>query len=277
MLLGKQFRLPIMEELIKSMCVNEVARFVINKQLLTNYPYISAQYRKFANYPVECKIKSNSSCCARAIEQGVGYDDLNELMTSPKDLIFIFEILKAEHDYRKEFWEQNDDERHRDLLSLKQKGNDLYTKASYTEAEKCYLKALAIVNNLQIKHSPKADEYKELQRLEIALHSNIAQLKFKQNDFYESIQYCNKVLKVDKENVKMYYRRAQCNARVWNQLEAERDYEQVLKLDARMKNTVSKELDEFRVRIKKVEQEESEALSQKLTERLSEQMKNHQI
>ena len=40
------------------MCVNEVSRFVINKKLLSDYPYISAQYRKYAKYPIECKIKT---------------------------------------------------------------------------------------------------------------------------------------------------------------------------------------------------------------------------
>lgn len=87
------------------MCVKEVSRFVINKNLLGSYPHISAQYRKFAKYPIECKVKRNTSCCARLIESGVGYDDLDKLLTNPKDLIFVFEILKVEKQYDKEFWE----------------------------------------------------------------------------------------------------------------------------------------------------------------------------
>ena len=105
LILGKQFRLPVWEELLKSMCVDEVSRFVINRNLVVNYPFISAQYRKFAKYPIECRLKQNSSCCGRMVENGVGYDDLDRLMASPKDLIFIFEVLKAESSYSKEFWE----------------------------------------------------------------------------------------------------------------------------------------------------------------------------
>lgn len=264
LILGKQFRLPIWEELLKSMCVNEVSKFVIDKKLVFNYPFISVQYRKYANYPIKCKVKNNSSCCARMIESGVGYDDLDKLMSEPKNLIFIFEILKSESDYSKEFWEMNDEERYKELLHLKQTGNEHYTKANYVEAEKCYLKALSILNNLLVKHAPKTEEYRDLQKIEMALNSNMAQLKFKQENFYESIAYCDKVLTVDNQNVKMYYRRAQANARTWNRKEAEQDYEQVIKLDAKMKKTVTKELEELSKKIRQIEQEENERLSQKL-------------
>ena len=264
LILGKQFRLPIWEELLKSMCVNEVSRFVISRSLVINYPFISAQYRKFAKYPIECRIKTKSSCCARMIENGVGYDDLDELMANPKDLIFIFEVLKAESSYSKEFWEMNDEERRSEMLELKRQGNEFYTKGDYSEAERCYMKALSIVSNLMIKHPPKTDEYKELQAYEQALNSNMAQLKFKQENYYESIAFADKVLKVDERNVKMFYRRAQAKARVWNREEAEQDYEQVIRLDAKMEKTVRKELDELRRKLKEIEEEEAKRLSERL-------------
>ena len=264
LILGKQFRLPIWEELLKSMCVNEVSRFVINRHLVINYPFISAQYRKFAKYPIECRIKQNSSCCARMIENGVGYDDLDQLMASPKDLIFIFEVLKAESSYSKEFWEMNETERRTEVLELKARGNEHYAKADYAEAERCYLKALSIVSNLLIKHAPRTDEYKELQGYEQSLNSNMAQVKFKQDNFYESIVYCDKVLKMDDRNVKMFYRRAQAKARVWNREEAEQDYERVVELDAKMERTVRKELDEMRKKLKEIEEDEAKRLSERL-------------
>lgn len=158
----------------------------------------------------------------------------------------------------------NDAERRRELLDLKKTGNEHYTKADYSEAERCYLKALSIVSNLLIKHAPKTDEYKELQTYELALNSNMAQLKFKQENYYESIAYCDKVLKVDSRNVKMFYRRAQAKAKVWNREEAEQDYKQVMRLDAKMERTVRKELEEMRQKLKEVEEEEAKRLAERL-------------
>ena len=158
----------------------------------------------------------------------------------------------------------NDTERRTEMLELKQRGNEYYSKADYGEAERCYLKALSIVNNLLIKHAPKTDEYKELQAYEVSLNSNLAQVKFKQENYYESIAYCDKVLRLDERNVKMFYRRAQAKAKVWNREEAEQDYEQVMRLDAKMERTVRKELDELRRKLKNVEEEEAKRLSERL-------------
>lgn len=158
----------------------------------------------------------------------------------------------------------NDDERKKELLNMKKSGNEYYSKGEYLEAEKCYMRGLSILNNLLLKHAPKSDEYIELQQVEMALKSNMAQLKYKQENYYESIAYCDKVLKMDETNVKMFYRRAQANGKIWNLSEAERDYEKVIKLDSKMQNTVRKELDELKKRIRQIEQEEKEKLCERI-------------
>ena len=88
------------------------------------------------------------------------------------------------------------------------------------------------------------------------LNSNMAQLLFKQANYYESISYCDKVLKLDNQNVKMLFRKAQSNAQIWNAKEAEQDYEQVKRLDSKMTNVINKELDELRTKMRKIEAEE---------------------
>lgn len=128
LIIGKEFKLQIWEELLKTMGVEEISRFVIDKRLLTNYPFVSCTFRKVANYPIKCKLPDTASkCCGSVLKTGLGYDDLDKLLAEPQDLIFTFEILQVQqpNEYVKELWEMNDDELRNKIVEFKEEGDFL--------------------------------------------------------------------------------------------------------------------------------------------------------
>ena len=74
----------------------------------------------------------------------MGYDDLNQLMKSPEDLEFIFELLHVEQpeDYEKEGWQMDADEKLSSVPALKSEGNILFGARDYTAASEKYTAAL---------------------------------------------------------------------------------------------------------------------------------------
>jgi AH receptor-interacting protein len=125
LILGKEFKLQIWEELLKSMCVEEVSQFVIDKRLVMNYPHVSKIFRKFANHPIKCKLPdSGSSCCGAMMKSGLGYDDLDQLLAEPHDLRFTFEVISVQQtdEYNKELWQMDDVELQTKIVEFKEEG-----------------------------------------------------------------------------------------------------------------------------------------------------------
>lgn len=85
LVLGKKFKLEVWEVIVQKMSLNEVSRFIVDKSLVPQYPFISKTLRDARKPPQERK-----HCCGMTIQnEGIGYDDLNELFSSPCDLEFI--------------------------------------------------------------------------------------------------------------------------------------------------------------------------------------------
>lgn len=85
LVLGKKFKLEVWEVIVQKMSLNEVSRFIVDKSLVPQYPFISKTLRDARKPPEERK-----HCCGMTIQnEGIGYEDLNELFTSPCDLEFI--------------------------------------------------------------------------------------------------------------------------------------------------------------------------------------------
>lgn len=298
LILGKEFKLQIWEELLKSMCVEEVSRFVIDKSLLLSYPHVSKIYRKFADYPIKCKLpETASSCCGSVMKSGLGYDDLDELLAEPQDLMFTFELMSVQQpdEYSKEWWQMDDNELNVKIIEFKEEGerlrfsnnadtkqiieldylllqsfcsrnegNKAYLSGDCRTAETSYLKGLALIEKLIVKHAPKTEEYIRLAELQTPFWLNLAQLKLKEKDYYAAISFCDKVLQIRPDNVKAYYRRAKAHAHVWNQENAKQDYARTVELDASMADQVTKELNRLQLRCDQVERREKESLKQKL-------------
>lgn len=90
LVLGKKFKLEVWEVIVQKMSLNEVSRFIVDKSLVPQYPFISKTLRDARKPPGERK-----HCCGMTIQnEGIGYEDLNELFTSPCDLEFIIGSMK---------------------------------------------------------------------------------------------------------------------------------------------------------------------------------------
>lgn len=171
LVLGKKFKLEVWEVIVQKMSLNEVSRFIVDKSLVPQYPFISKTLRDARKPPGERK-----HCCGMTIQnEGIGYDDLNELFTSPCDLEFIIgslvkctdcdvkacdnylfvviELLSVSQadEYEKESWQLNESEKVIAIEDLRVKGNQLYKEKNYAEAEKSYRNALGMVEQLILK------------------------------------------------------------------------------------------------------------------------------
>ena len=113
-LIGKKFKLEVWETIVQTMAVNEVAEFHVEKNVcqtnstflhlysswLTNlmsqlclaYPLVAKTLRDaYSKDKPKHEHAPSSHCCgAMALANGpkLGYDDLNQLMEKPTDLLF---------------------------------------------------------------------------------------------------------------------------------------------------------------------------------------------
>ena len=152
LIIGKKFKLEVWERSIKTMWQSEVAKFSVVKELLFDYPIAAKQLREYyQNQSHKChehKKKTNEvrqHCCGYNImEHGVGYEDLDKLVKIPKNLDFIFELVRVEKpgEYEKESWTLTDEERMNKIPDLKDQGNSLVKQKMYKEASEKYEEAL---------------------------------------------------------------------------------------------------------------------------------------
>lgn len=176
--------------------------------------------------------------------EGMGYEDLDELLQRPVDLEFTIELISIElpEEYEKERWQMSDDEKMLATHTLRERGNRLYNAQNYAEAEICYRDAVGMVEQLMLKEKPHDAEWQELANIKVPLLLNYAQCRLIAGDYYAVIEHCNEVLTLDPRNVKALFRRAKAHAGAWNPAQARRDFLDALSLDASLKTTVAREL-----------------------------------
>ncbi|KAJ6638237.1 AH receptor-interacting protein [Pseudolycoriella hygida] len=240
LVLGKKFKLEVWEVIVQKMSLNEVSRFIVDKSLVPQYPFISKTLRDARKPPEERK-----HCCGMTIQnEGIGYEDLNELFTSPCDLEFIIELLSVSQadEYEKESWQLNESEKSIAIEQLRLKGNQFYKEKNYTEAEQSYRNALGMVEQLILKEKPHDEEWLELIKVKIPILLNYAQCRLLDKDYYAVIEHCTEVLKHEPKNVKALYRRAKAHAAVWNTDNAKEDYHKCATLDPSLAASINKEL-----------------------------------
>ncbi|KAI1286813.1 AH receptor-interacting protein [Halotydeus destructor] len=265
LLMGKQFKLPVLEEFIKTMRTGEVSHFTAIKPLVANYPFISKAYRKFStkdsdnHHSHEDDDQSSGHCCGMTLQQkGLGYEDLDKVLKNPVDLEFIIELLKVEspEQYEKESWEMEHEERITAIPRLKDEGNEMYKQGNFELALEKYGQAIGIVEQLLLREKPGDEDWNVLDNLKVPLYANYAQCKMLLKDYYGVIEYTNEVLKRDPRNVKCLFRRAKAHSLVWNTEEAKKDFDDVVRLDASLEKSVLKEVKAMELREKaKAEQE----------------------
>ncbi|XP_053610021.1 aryl-hydrocarbon-interacting protein-like 1 [Plodia interpunctella] len=244
LVIGHKFKLEVWETIVKMMAVGEVASFLVKKELVYSYPFVSKTLRDLGKETHTIK----HSCTMTLHTEGIGYPDLDELISNPCDLEFIIELLKVEssNEYEKEVWQLNIQERLDLIPTLKEKGNKLYGEKKYNEAEDAYSQAIAMLEQLMVRERKTDDEWVNLNKIKIPILLNYAQCKLIKGDFYPVIEHCSTVLQYDPDNEKALFRRAKAHIGAWNPDQAEEDFKHLKTLNPAMKASVDKELDNIR-------------------------------
>ncbi|XP_060811489.1 aryl-hydrocarbon-interacting protein-like 1 [Bombus pascuorum] len=260
LVLGKQFKLEVWENIIQKMALNEVASFRIDKSLVAAYPFVSKTLREVAKPQSQ---KRNYHCCGIALQNdGIGYNDLNELIKCPQDLEFTIELVKVilPDEYEKETWQMTEDEKLKSIPDIKEKGNALYKEKNYDLACEMYAKGIGILEQIMLGEKPNEEEWLALNRLKTPLLLNYAQCKLIQKEYYAVIEHCTTVLKHDPDNVKALYKRGKAYIGAWDKENAVKDLTKAVELDPTLQNTVEKELQAFSAAIKENDQIERKKL-----------------
>ncbi|XP_047504017.1 AH receptor-interacting protein [Pieris napi] len=257
LVIGHKFKLEVWETIVKMMAVGEVSSFIVQKELVYSYPFVSKTLRELGQ---EQKVKH--SCTMTLHTEGIGYPDLDDLISNPCELEFIIELLQVEKsdEYEKELWQLNIEQRLKLVPELKEKGNKLYAEKQYSKAEDCYGQALAILEQLMIRERKKDEEWITLNNLKLPILLNYAQCKLLKDDYYAVLEHCNTVLEHDKDNVKALYRRGRAHVGAWNPEEAERDFLRVKELCPTLAAGINKELDNIRSLKKEKAEKDRDAL-----------------
>lgn len=261
LVLGKKFKLEVWEVIVQKMALHEVACFRICKRLVTAYPFVSKTLREVGKPQSE---KRNHHCCGVTLQnEGIGYDDLNELIRNPQDLEFTIELLQVilPEEYEKDSWQLTEDEKLKSIPTLKEKGNILFKQENYDGACEFYAKGIGILEQLMLAEKPNDAEWLELNKLKIPLLLNYAQCKLLKKEYYPVIEHCTTVLKHDPNNVKALYRRGKAYIGIWDEERATKDLNRVVELDRSLQATAEKELQALAAAIKQKDDIQKKKLS----------------
>ncbi|XP_069703737.1 AH receptor-interacting protein [Periplaneta americana] len=264
LVLGKKFSLEVWETIVQMMALHEVASFTVDKSLVSGYPFISKTWRE-AGKPKEKQHRSH--CCGVTLQnEGIGYDDLNQLIKQPCDLEFILELIKvaAPEDYEKESWQMNEEEKLNAIPSLHANGNVLFRNKEYKAASDKYAQAIGMLEQLMLMEKPGDEEWIALEKQKLPLLLNFAQCKLYEKEYYKVIEHCSTVLKSEPDNVKALFRRAKAHVGAWNPREAREDFTRVMELDQSLLTAVQKELKQLDELKKKRDEEDRDKLKGKI-------------
>lgn len=240
LVLGKKFKFEVWEVIVNMMALNEVATFVVDKSLVSGYPFLSKTLRD-AGKPQK---QHRSHCCGVVLQnEGTGYEDLNQLIKEPCNLAFTIELFKIEApgDYQKESWQMNEEEKLNAIPGLHAEGNSLFHDKDYKAAADKYAMAIGILEQLMLVEKPGEKEWLELEKQKVPLLLNFSQCKLYEKEYYSVIEHCSTVLKSDPDNVKALFRRAKAHVGAWNPQQARGDFTRVMQLDHSLMATVQKE------------------------------------
>ncbi|XP_044737631.1 AH receptor-interacting protein [Chrysoperla carnea] len=241
LVIGKKFKLEVWEAIVQKMALNEVAQFTVDKSLVSQYPFVSKVLRN----AVKPNEKHRAHCCVATLQnEGVGYDDLNNLLKKPCDLEFTIELLKVEspNDYKKELWQLSDDEKLKMIPVIRERGNIEFHEKNYAAAAETYGEAIGLLEQLMLKEKPHDDEWNELNKMKIPLLLNYSQCKLNLSDFYPVIEHCTTVLQSEPDNIKALFRRGRAHVGAWNPEKAKEDFRKVIGLDPTLIPAVQKEM-----------------------------------
>ncbi|CAN7942547.1 unnamed protein product [Ixodes pacificus] len=260
LLIGKEFKLPVWEQCLKSMKVGEVAQFRIHKSLLDSYTLVSQSYRSFAGAGAPHRRR----CCGMMTDEkySTGHADLDKLLEKQVDLSFTFELLKVEEpgEYAKDVWAMTAEERLGEVPRLREQGNKLFQDGETEAAMTKYKEALEHLENLLLREKPGDDEWKELDKMKIPLLLNYSQCLLNRAEYYEVIRHTSEVLSKDPENAKALFRRAKAHLGSWNPRECRTDLLKLMEVEPKLTKVVQKELKQLELEEQLKRKEDSSKL-----------------
>lgn len=260
LLIGKEFKLPVWEQCLKSMKVGEVAEFIIHKSLLDSYTLVSQSYRSFAGRGAPHRRR----CCGMTTDEKytTGHADLDKLVEKQVDLVFTFELLKVEEpgEYEKDVWAMTAEERLGEVPRLREQGNHLFQSGEMEGAMNKYKEALEHLENLLLREKPGDDEWKELDRMKVPFLLNYSQCLLNKGEYYEVIRHTSEVLQKDPSNAKALFRRAKAHFGSWNPEQCRADLLKLQEVEPSLSKTVQKELKQLEHEEQKKKKEDSSKL-----------------
>ncbi|XP_053362838.1 aryl-hydrocarbon-interacting protein-like 1 isoform X2 [Clarias gariepinus] len=256
---GNMFKLDVWEILLRSMRIGEVAEFWCDIIHTGLYPMVAKSLRRIAvgKDPVDWHIHTCGMANMFAFHT-LGYDDLDELQKEPQPLIFVLELLKVQQpsEYHRESWAMNDDERLKAVPVLHGQGNKLYKQGRFEEATNKYKEAILCIKNVQSKEKAWEAPWLKLEKMANTLTLNYCQCLLRMQEFYEVIEHTSDIINQHPGVMKAFYLRGKAHMEVWNQAEAEADFQRVLDLDPGMKKSVKKELAVLNMRMEEKREED---------------------
>ncbi|XP_072280609.1 AH receptor-interacting protein [Pyxicephalus adspersus] len=259
LIIGKKFKLPVWETIIRTMKEGEVAEFLCDMPLVVDYPQVSRSLRRIA--AGQDPREGQRHCCggiAQLHDHSLGYADLDALQKDPQPLIFVITLLKVEEPgtYRQDAWAMTDEEKLQAVPILHQEGNQLYKDGKTVEAAAKYYEAIACLKSLQMKEQPGSPDWIDLDTKITPLLLNYCQCKLLEGEYYQVLEHCSSILNKYSDNVKALFKRGRAHAAVWNASEAEHDFSRAVELDPSLAPLVAKELKQLETRINEKERED---------------------
>ncbi|KAF2360892.1 Tetratricopeptide-like helical domain [Trinorchestia longiramus] len=234
LLLGKQFKLEILEESVKNMKTGELSAFFIDKKLLATYPVVSQTLRKaLSKNPPPAEKESGHRCCGMGVKEGLGHADLDALVVQPRHMKFTVELLSAElpGSYEKQYWEMSEGERLASVPVLREQGNALYKQGQHQQAALKYKEALGRLENLMLREKPGDEDWQQLNAMKLPLLLNYSQCELLNKEYYSVVEHCTTVLQYQPDNVKALFRRGKAYVELCEASAARADLTRCSELD----------------------------------------------
>ncbi|XP_053548321.1 AH receptor-interacting protein [Bombina bombina] len=261
LIIGKKFKLPVWETVIRSMRQGEISEFLCDTPHVIEYPQVSRSLRRIA--AGEDPRDGQRHCCggiAQLHDHSLGYPDLDQLHKDPQPLIFIITLIQIQEpgSYRQDAWAMTDEEKLLAVPVLHQEGNQLYKDGKTIEAAAKYYEAIACLKSLQMKEQPGSPDWIDLDLKITPLLLNYCQCKLLEGEYYTVLEHCSSILNKYSDNVKALFKRGRAHAAVWNASEAEKDFSRAVSLDPSLAPLVAKELKHLEVRLQEKDREDKD-------------------
>ncbi|XP_063814594.1 AH receptor-interacting protein isoform X1 [Pseudophryne corroboree] len=259
LIIGKKFKLPVWETIIRSMREGEVAEFLCDTPHVIEYPQVSRSLRQIA--AGQDPREGQRHCCggiAQLHDHSLGFPDLDSMQKDPQPLIFVITLVKVQEpgSYRQDAWAMSDEEKLEAVPLLHQEGNQLFKEEKTVEAAAKYYEAIACLKSLQMKEQPGSPDWIALDLKITPLLLNYCQCKLLEGEYYQVLEHCSSILNKYSDNVKALFKRGRAHAAVWNEEEAKKDFSRAVELDPSLTHLIAKELKRLEERLQQKEGED---------------------